>query len=85
MKNVKTILLSVVALILVSCGTTSTVPITGRKQSLMVSDEEVLSLSNQQYQEYMKTAKPSTNATQTAMAQRYHSISGSSTSYRTSR
>jgi len=70
MKNVKTILLSVVALILVSCGTTSTVPITGRKQSLMVSDEEVLSLSNQQYQEYMKTAKPSTNATQTAMVKR---------------
>ncbi|MBQ9232246.1 MAG: M48 family metallopeptidase [Prevotella sp.] len=70
MKNVKVILLSVVALILVSCGTTSTVPITGRKQNLIVSDEQVLSLSNQQYQEYMKTAKASTNATNTAMVKR---------------
>ena len=70
MKSVKILLLTVVAAILTSCGTTSTVPITGRKQSLMVSDEEVLSLSNQQYQEYMKTAKKSTNTTNTAMVQR---------------
>ena len=70
MKSVKVILLSVVALILVSCGTTSTVPITGRKQNLIVSDEQVLSLSNQQYQEYMKTAKASTNAQNTAMVKR---------------
>ena len=49
------------AAMLVSCGTTSTVPITGRKQNLMVSDQQILSLSNQQYTEYMKTAKPSTN------------------------
>lgn len=70
MKSVKYLLLAVVAAILTSCGTTSTVPITGRKQSLMVSDQEVLSLSNQQYQEYMKTAKKSTNATNTAMVQR---------------
>ena len=58
------------ALLLASCGTTSTVPITGRKQSLMVSDQQVLSLSNEQYQSYMKTAKPSTNATNTAMVKR---------------
>ena len=70
MKSVKVILLSVVALLLVSCGTTSTVPITGRKQNLLVSDEQVLSLSNQQYQEYMKTAKASTNAANTAMVKR---------------
>ena len=70
MKSVKYLLLAVVAAILTSCGTTSTVPITGRKQSLMVSDQEVLSLSNQQYQEYMKTAKKSTNATNTAMVTR---------------
>ena len=70
MKSVKVILLSIVALLLVSCGTTSTVPITGRKQNLLVSDEQVLSLSNQQYQEYMKSAKVSTNATQTAMVKR---------------
>lgn len=70
MKSVKVILLSIVAILLVSCGTTSTVPITGRKQNLLVSDEQVLSLSNQQYQEYMKSAKISTNASQTAMVKR---------------
>lgn len=70
MKSVRILLLSVVAAILTSCGTTSTVPISGRKQSLLVSDEQVLSLSEQQYQEYMKTAKKSTNTTNTAMVQR---------------
>ena len=70
MKKVKVIVLSAVAALLVNCGTTSTVPITGRKQNLMVSDEKVLSLSNEQYSEYMKTAKPSTNAANTAMVKR---------------
>lgn len=59
-----------VVLLLTACGTTNVVPITGRKQNLLVNDEQVLSLSNQQYQEYMKTAKPSTNATNTAMVKR---------------
>ena len=64
-------LLSLIAVVLfASCGTTRTVPLTGRKQNLMVSDAEVLSLSNQQYAEYMKTAKASTNATNTAMVKR---------------
>ena len=70
MKSVKVILLTIVSAILVSCGATSTVPITGRKQRLLVSDEQVLSLSNQQYQEYMKSATASTNATNTAMVKR---------------
>jgi predicted Zn-dependent protease len=70
MKKARLVLLAVVYAILVSCGTTSTVPITGRKQNLLVSDEQVLSLSNQQYQEYMKTAKASTNATNSAMVKR---------------
>ena len=70
MKKVKVIVLSAVVALLVNCGTTSTVPITGRKQNLMVSDEKVLSLSNEQYSEYMKTAKPSTNAANTAMVKR---------------
>ena len=70
MKQIRIILMSVVAALLVSCGTTSTVPITGRKQHLMVSDQQVLSLANQQYQEYMTSAKPSTNAQQTAMVKR---------------
>lgn len=73
MKRVNKIFLSVfvlAAMLFASCGTTSTVPITGRKQHLLVSDEQVLSLSNQQYQEYMKTAKKSTNAANTAMVRR---------------
>lgn len=70
MNQVKMVVLSAVVALLVSCGTTSTVPITGRKQNLMVSDEKVLSLSNEQYAEYMKTAKPSTNAANTAMVKR---------------
>ncbi len=70
MKSYKIILLSIVAAIMVSCGTTSTVPITGRKRTLMVSDEQVLSLSNQEYSKYMKTAKPSTNKANTAMVKR---------------
>ena len=70
MKTLKTLMLAAVAAVMVGCGTTSTVPITGRKQNLMVSDEKVLSLSNQQYSEYMKTAKPSTNAANTAMVKR---------------
>ena len=70
MKSIKIVILSLVSAVLVSCGTTSTVPITGRKQTLMVSDGEVLSLSTQQYQEFMKTAKVSTNATNTAMVKR---------------
>lgn len=70
MKHLKFIVVAVVAAILVGCGTTSTVPITGRKQTLMVSDGEVLSLATQQYQEFMKTAKTSTNAKNTAMVKR---------------
>ena len=70
MKKVRIILMSMVAAVLVSCGTTKTVPITGRTQSLMVSDEQVLSLSFQQYSEYMQSAKPSTNSTNTAMVKR---------------
>lgn len=70
MKHLKAILLSAVAVLVVSCGTTRTVPITGRQQSLMVEDGQVLSLATQQYQEFMKTAKLSTNAANTAMVKR---------------
>ena len=70
MKKLRIVILSMVALLTVSCGTTSTVPITGRQQTLMVSDGEVLALANQQYKEFMKTAKLSTNAANTAMVKR---------------
>lgn len=70
MKKVRILVLTMVAAILASCGTTTTVPITGRKQRMMVSDEKVLSLSNEQYAEFMKTAKPSTNVANTNMVKR---------------
>ena len=70
MKSLKLFVISVVAAVFVSCGTTNTVPITGRQQTLMVSDGEVLSLSTQQYQEFMKTAKLSTNQANTQMVKR---------------
>jgi predicted Zn-dependent protease len=70
MKSMKLLALAAVCAILASCGTTTSVPITGRKQHLLVSDQQVLSLSGQQYQDYMKTAKPSTDAVNTAMVKR---------------
>ncbi|EGN56716.1 M48 family metallopeptidase [Hallella multisaccharivorax] len=71
MRHLKLILMSAVtALLFAACGTTSTVPITGRKHTLLLSDAEVLSLSNQQYSEFMKSAKVSTNAQNTAMVKR---------------
>lgn len=71
MKNFKYYVIVLVAAVLFSaCGTTRTVPLTGRKQSLMISDAEVLSLSSQEYTKYMQSAKKSTNATNTAMVQR---------------
>ncbi|WP_027449447.1 M48 family metallopeptidase [Xylanibacter brevis] len=70
MKNIRILLLTLVSSILVGCGTTSTVPITGRKQNLLVDDQQVLSLSYQQYQQYMQNAKTSTNATNVAMVKR---------------
>lgn len=70
MKTIRFILLTVIASLLVSCGTSTRVPVTGRKQRLLVSDEQVLSLSGQQYKEYMQSAKLSTDATNTAMVKR---------------
>ena len=70
MKFIKSLVLLPLVLLLVGCGTTSTVPITGRKQHLLVSNEQVMSLANEQYQQYMRTAKLSTNANNTAMVKR---------------
>ena len=57
-------------IVLLAINSCSTVALTGRKQLHLVSDEEVLSLSNQSFTEYMAEAKPSTNATETAMVVR---------------
>jgi predicted Zn-dependent protease len=71
MKSIKFLVLSMAAaLLMAACGTTSTVPVTGRKHTLLVSDAQVLSLSNQEYNKFMKTAKVSTDATNTAMVKR---------------
>lgn len=70
MKKIKFVLMLIAAMTLYSCGTTQTVPITGRKHSISVSDEQVLALSQQEYSKYMQTAKLSTNQTQTAMVKR---------------
>lgn len=53
--NMKKWILSMgVLFMLYGCGS---VPLTGRKQLLLVSDQEVLSASLTQYSDYMKTAK----------------------------
>ena len=51
-------------------GGCSSVPLTGRKQLLLVSDQEVLSASLTQYSDYMKTAKKSSSGKDAAMVTR---------------
>ncbi|GHU91422.1 peptidase M48 [Bacteroidia bacterium] len=58
------LLLGVVAFLYHGC---SSVPVTGRQQLSLVSDREVLSLSLQQYDDYIKTAQKSTNKANTAL------------------
>lgn len=57
--------LTALALFLSSCG--SSVPVTGRKQMLLVSDSEVLTLSLQEYDQFMKTAPKSTDKVNSAL------------------
>ncbi|WP_455620836.1 M48 family metalloprotease [Parabacteroides sp.] len=59
--------LFVALLLLAGC---SSVPLTGRKQVLLVSDQEVLTSSLTQYNDYMKTAPLSTDAKKSAMVTR---------------
>lgn len=70
MKNFRTPVLVALAMLSAACGTTNTVPITGRKTHLLVDDAQILSLSSQQYQDYMKGAQLSTNASNAAMVKR---------------
>lgn len=53
-----------VALVFLLAGCSS-VPITGRKQVMLVSEQEVLSSSLSQYGEFMQSAKKSTNKAET--------------------
>lgn len=71
MKKIQFLFLTVLVAVLFSaCGTSETVPVTGRKHRIGVSDEQVLSLSNQEYTKYMASVKKSTNAANTAMVDR---------------
>ncbi|MBQ8810924.1 MAG: M48 family metallopeptidase [Bacteroidales bacterium] len=55
------------SLILVSCGS---VPLTGRKQILLVSDQEVFEAGLTQYKAYMSEAQVSTDAGRTALVKK---------------
>ena len=66
MKNFSLIRLAAVvltAILLAGCGA---VPLTGRRQMLLVSDQEVYEAGLAQYQEYMKSAKVSSDAVASA-------------------
>ncbi len=65
----KIVLYGAAALMLALSGCGS-VPVTGRKQMLLVSDSEVLTSSLQEYGEFMKTAPKSTNKAGTALVQK---------------
>ena len=60
--------LPLAALILAS--SCATVPITGRRQLSLVSDQEILSSSLTEYRSYMGKAKVSGNKTQSAQVER---------------
>ena len=62
MKKIALLLLVIAGLY--ACGS---VPITGRRQLNLVSDQEVLSLSLQSYNEYIQTAQKSTDKNATAL------------------
>ena len=71
MKKVYLLLTGIIVMMMMaSCVTATKVPITGRKQRLSVTDEQMLSLSASQYKEYLGGVKKSTNATNTAMVKR---------------
>ena len=70
MKTIRTLLIVALAMLAAACGTTNTVPISGRKTRLLVDDAQILSLSTQQYQEYMQGATLSTNQNNAAMVKR---------------
>ncbi|WP_345163241.1 M48 family metallopeptidase [Nibribacter koreensis] len=67
MNTLKSAILTFVVLLTVGC---STVPITGRRQLSLVSDQEVMTMSFQAYDDLMKKSKLSSNSSQTAMVKR---------------
>ncbi|MCP4353860.1 MAG: M48 family metallopeptidase [Desulfobacterales bacterium] len=67
MKNLKKIIVLIISFFLVSCGT---VPITGRKQLSFIPSSTMLSMSFQQYDQFLKTNETSNNRQQTNMVKR---------------
>lgn len=63
----QTTLFILVLLLLSACGS---VPLTGRRQMLLVSDAEIVSASLTQYNDFIKTATLSADKTKTAMVER---------------
>lgn len=61
------VILTACIILFSGCGS---VPVTGRKQLSLVSNDEVLSLSLQQYGEFIKSAPISTNKANTALVQK---------------
>ena len=74
MKKIKLLLIALAMLFVapttVDAQSKFTVPITGRKVKLWVSDSEILSLSSQEYQSYLGSAKLSTDAAKTTMVKK---------------
>ncbi|WP_028897759.1 M48 family metallopeptidase [Prevotella sp. HUN102] len=70
MNKIKLLLMAIAIATLASCGSSSTVPLSGRKHRISVSDGELLSLSTQEYKKFMASAKRSTNAKNTQMVER---------------
>ncbi len=62
-----TLFISVLALLFQACGS---VPILGRKQLLLVPEQEVLALSFQQYQDFMSNAPVERNTNNARMVER---------------
>lgn len=61
------LLATITTILFASCGS---VPVTGRKQLNLVSNQEVLTLSLQQYDEFIKSAPKSTDKANTALVQK---------------
>lgn len=64
MRYSKTLIYILLILIFISC---SSVPITGRKQLTLISDNQILSMSSESYTEFKKTHKISTDAKNSQM------------------
>ena len=69
MRKLKFMMATALVVLMAACGTTRTVPLTGRTQKV-ADNAQMLSLSLQEYQTYMKSAKKSANAQNTAMVVR---------------